>query len=150
MRLWLMRSIGLLNLIFSALGIYYFAGMTLERWQYIQSGFSSQEWTLYGVTLVLSVSFLIAETYLGFLLIRGVEKAVLPSVVVFSGLLVYSMLEATPFLIPLRLTGAEFLGTGPLHPQKAFFYPLIGLIAALLLRPRKIHLNRTPNLDAKN
>jgi hypothetical protein len=136
-----MRVLGVVNLLFVIVGIWYTVGMRAIR---IKDGKwppyppARIDWLLYFAFLALSTVLIAWLTYLSVRLIRADRKALWQTCIMFGVEIAYEWAEVTYFwqLAPHRITDRSWFwteGMDPLAPQTAFFYPVLGLLACLAL-----------------
>jgi len=141
------RLLGVLNLLFVGLGIWYSVEMHTLR---IRAGkwppypAARIDWLLYFAFLALSTALVAWLSYLSVRLVRADRKALLPTCILFGVEIAYLWMEVTVFwlIVPSWVTKRHWfwsMGMDPLAPQLACYYPFAGLIACsvLLLITRK-------------
>ena len=127
MKLWVMRIIGALNILFTGLGVYYFVAMIGMRWRKWPGPPSQSAWAIYILLSAISLSFLAFLGYAGVKLIKVDESVLRPLGVTF-------ILE---LLFVIAIIGFWEGGIDPLTPQFLTGYPLVGAVAVLLLSMKK-------------
>lgn len=139
-RIWLMRVLGVLNILFALIGLYYF-GVILRlngRRGWIGSGSPAlRHWIIFSVLCSLTVGLTVYLIYLGAQLLRNENSALRPVCIVF-GIEILSVfaMGASWAVLPGNpdLIGGFFSIPGdPFAPQIATGYPIIGLIICLIL-----------------
>jgi hypothetical protein len=145
----LMRFVGVVNLLFVGLGICYAIAMRADR---LKAGkwppYSAVplDWLLYFAFLASCIALMMRFSYLSVRLIRADRKALLPTCILF-GVQIAFVLVTTPvfwLITPEWVTKRHWFwiqGWDLAAPQIAFGYVFVGLTACLLLllttRPRK-------------
>jgi len=146
MRDWVMRIVGGLNVIFGAGGFWYSAVMLSAKWRTAPGNPSKSAWYVFISLLVLSSVLVSLVVYLGVCLLKRGEDAVRGATIVFAAEILCFLVYVPLFWLVLPLYAPAWPGSaghlpgmmlGPLVPQIATGYPLLGLLAMLLIWPRK-------------
>jgi len=145
---WGMRTLGMFNVLFCAFGIVYFSLTALWHWKAWTAHTSMFEWLIFVTLCVICLSLVILVGYLGKRASAG-DKAVLKYLaVVFAVELVYVVVDVAVFWLVLPASmdhvvlGFWEASENFLTPQIITGYPLLGIIASLILhfrsRPRLV------------
>jgi succinate dehydrogenase hydrophobic anchor subunit len=143
MKLWVMRIIGALNILFTGLGVYYFVAMIGMRWRKWPGPPSQSAWAIYILLSAISLSFLAFLGYAGVKLIKVDESVLRPLGVTFILELLFViaiiLVDWTVLPAPIAKIAVGFWegGIDPLTPQFLTGYPLVGAVAVLLLSMKK-------------
>jgi len=140
-----MRIVGALNLAFGLGGGIYSAAMLSWKWRNLPGAPSMSAWTVFLSLLAISSLLVALLIHLGIRLLGRDESAIRRTAVIFSVEICYFLGYVALFwiVIPLRsptwpgLAG-HFFGMiqGPLAPQIVTGYPVLGLLAMLLIGRR--------------
>jgi hypothetical protein len=145
MKLWVMRIVGGLNLALGFGGIAYSAVMLSERWRMLPGGPSMSAWIVFLSLLGASILLVGCLIYLGIRLLCRDEAAIGRTAVLFGAEMFYFLAYVVLFWIVIPLKNAQWPGLaghlfgmiqGPLTPQIVTGYPVLGLLAMVLIRRR--------------
>jgi hypothetical protein len=146
MKLWIMQIVGALNLVFGLIGGVYSATMLIGRWRILPGNHSGSAWVVFLSLLAISSVLVGLLAYSGTRLLSRDESAIRITAFLFAVQLLYFLAYVTIFwlVIPVRNPAwaglhGQFFGMiqGPLAPQIITGYPVLGLIAMLLITRRK-------------
>jgi hypothetical protein len=143
MRRWAMFAVGGLNILFFVGGVWYSAAMLSRSWHPLNELRSTGAWATFLVLITISTGLVACLAYLGKRLLSGDEAAIRHTTITFVSEILFVLVYVVLFwiVLPLRWPDfpgrtAHFLGMtqGPLGPQIATGYPVLGLIVMVLLR----------------
>ena len=143
MKTWIMRTVGALNVLFSAFGFYYFALRLSYSWHGRWPGSpTATDWFVFLTLSALTCGLVASVGYLGVRLLRGDESVIITTAVVFGAEIVYFLGDILLFWVLLRsrpeiTVGFFGIAQIPLDPQLVTGYPLLGGVALLLARIRR-------------
>ena len=136
----LIRIIGSLNLLFSLAGLGYFGvrlANTWSRWPVVPS---ASQWAAFWLLSLLTVVIVGNVGFLGIRLIRGDQSAIRTTLYFFSAEIFFFVVEVGLFWIispnPRLTVGFLELSSAALDPQIVTGYPLLGVIALFLVKPK--------------
>ena len=139
MKIWTMRVLGALNIVFVVLGVYYAVALNVIRWGKWPGPPSHTDWAIFVLLSAISLSFLAYLGYSGMKLIRGDVSVLRPLGVLFILETMYLFISVLLFWNILPASTAKIAvgfwegGEDPLTPQFLTGYPLLGAISVLLL-----------------
>jgi hypothetical protein len=135
-----MRLLGVVNLLFVGVGVWYAVGMRTIR---IAAGKwppyppARLDWLLYFAFLALSTALIAWLIYLSIRLMRADRKDLFPLCILYGIEIAYFWIDSTFCLtVPRWVVDRSWfwtMGMDPLVPQLAFLYPFAGLLTALAL-----------------
>lgn len=143
MRLWTMRVIGALNIVFVVLGLYYATYFFVLRWGRWSTHLTQYDWDIQALFYTISLSFLAYLSYSGVRLIRGEASVLRPLGAIFILEILYFVTTVVVdwIVLPPALgkIAAGFWedGLNPLTPQYLTAYPLVGCFVVLFLSLKK-------------
>ena len=142
MRLWIMRSVGVANIAFCALGLAYFAWSLFLHWNRWPGSPSITEWAEFFGIAVVSLFLSGYSAYLGLRLLKSDTSVISRVSLLFTVEIIYLLflVGLSWYLVPgnnprMMVIVVAFWGIaeGPLAPQLAFGYPIIALIIMLVV-----------------
>jgi len=135
-----MRLLGVVNILFVGVGIWYSVEMhtfRIGRGKWPPYPPARVDWLLYFAFLALSVALVGWLSYLSIRLIRTDRKALLPSCIVFGIEIVYFLVDSVFFFfVPQWVTDRSWfwtMGMDPVIPQLAYCYPFLAIPVTLAL-----------------
>jgi hypothetical protein len=138
---WIMRVVGLLNLLYGIFGICYFAAIL--SWHNWTGSRSLLSWLIFLLLSGFSIGLIVYLGYLGIRLMRKDRTAIRPAALVFGVEILYFLLGVEIFWIALPESMAPVavgfweMALGPIDPQIVTGDPLLGLLAMFIVRSRK-------------
>jgi len=141
MKKWTMRVMGLLNVLFGLVGIWYF--IVCLNWYLHKSSVAhgTRDWAIFSLLSFCTLSMVSSLAYLGIRLIILKEAAPRVMIPIFAAEILYFFFDAAFFaIIPVPVTRAEVgfwgLAASPIAPQIITGYPLLGIIVCVVLLVR--------------
>jgi len=145
MKTWIMRIVGVVNLLCGLIGVYYFAFKIRLHWHNWPGSPSESQWLVFFVLSFISIYLLIYLGYLGIRLIKNDATALRPLRNLFMLEIAYYVASVVMLWVIMPLSMATIavsfwgMAQDPFAPQILTGYPLIGIIATIVLsRPHKI------------
>jgi hypothetical protein len=139
MKQWVMRIVGVLNLLCSVLGIFYFAIQLSWHWHRWPGAPSFFDWLVFLALSAVNISLVVYLGFLGVRLLRKDRAAIRSTSIVLAIELIYFFASTVLFWLILPPSKASLtigfwgMAQDPLAPQILTAYPLIGLVVTLLL-----------------
>jgi succinate dehydrogenase hydrophobic anchor subunit len=139
MKTLIMRIIGVLNLLFGLMGVYYFIFMMRMHWHNWPGSPSITQWAVFLVLSLISIGMLVYLGYLGIRLVRRDESALRPLIIIFISEILYFIVGVVVLwlIMPptIKTIAVSFWGMAqdPLTPQVLTGYPLIGTVVTFVL-----------------
>ena len=134
-----MAALGVLNILFVVVGVYYAAALFTLRQGNLTIQPSEIDWLMYSVFLLSCLIVLCILVYLSIRLIRGESSVLRPVALLFVVEILFLVASTIvdwsclPSSLALRAAGFWERGFDLLTPQYLIGYPLIGAIASLLM-----------------
>jgi membrane protease YdiL (CAAX protease family) len=152
MMTWMTRILGIINLLFVALGAYYSVVMIHAHWNKWPGNPTSFDWLVFLCLYAVSLLMLLYLGYLGVRLIKKDESALWKLSLLFVTEMVYFYVFVTVTWVVMPMSTSKIAvglwgrSQDPLAPQIITGYPLIGLIVTLIILlmrriSRKAHVN---------
>ena len=151
MQTWTMRILGVLNIMYVAIGIWFSAIMVWAHWRNWPGNPSSLDWAVFVFLYAISPLMIASLAYLGMRLIRKDARAILQLGLLFVAEMVYFFVLTTVtwLILPMSLSkiavGFWGLSQDPLAPQVVTGYPLLGLVLTLVLLLMRRKLPKDPS-----
>lgn len=143
MKKWIVRIVGVLNIVFMAFGAYYFSVLLLLHWQKWPGHPSNFDWLIFALLSSTCLFFIGFVGYSGVQLIRGSLSILGPLAVVFVLEILFFVSTFVLFWMILPTSRATIavgfwgIAQSPIVPQVITGYPIVGTIVVLLLGKNK-------------
>jgi hypothetical protein len=145
---WTMRILGLLNVVFALIGIWYYIIRLSWHFQKASAVHSTRDWGIFSLLSLCTLSMISLLGYLGIKLIIADRRALRLTVIVFAAELLYFFADMQIFwrIAPTSMAqltiGFWELATCLIAPQIFTGYPLFGIIICIVLSRERAVLDK--------
>ena len=139
MKRWTMRILGMLNVLFGLVGLWFFVIRLIWHFQKAPVVYSTRDWAIFVLLSFCTLSTVTLLAYLGIRLIIGNKTDLRLMVFLFAAEILYFFADAVNVLVinPSSITHIEIrfwgLAASPIAPQIVTGYPLLGIIICVVL-----------------
>lgn len=139
MRIWTMRIVGVLNVLFAALSLTYLAGMLNIHWNRWPASATARDWAIFALLLTLSVYLVVHVAFYGIRLLKHNESAVLPCLLLYAAQTLGAMAGywVIWLVLPQSMMNISFglwsVALTPLDVQVLSGFTIFGVLATLFL-----------------